>query len=466
MAVQTKEDFRDRLSNVDEQGKRRWIYALQPPRRILYKIRNYFSYLYFAIFFGMPFITLHGEPFFMINFPAGRFIIFGKIFWPSDFFIFAVAMLIMIIVIALFTRAYGRIFCGWMCPQTFFLEMMYRKIEWWIEGTPAQQRKLERPENSTERIRKKTIKHVVFFLLSFLIANTFLAYIIGLKELITTIQQPIKENWVLLSSLLAFTAIFYSVFAFVREIVCTTICPYGRLQSVLVDEKTMQVSYDYGRGEPRGKLKRNAATRELGDCIDCKMCVNVCPTGIDIRDGYQMECVGCTACIDACNDVMEKVQLPLGLIRYASEQEIKTGVKQGFDKRMKVYSGALVVLSLLLGTLIYFQRSIDTTIVRASGQMYQELPNHQLGNLYTAKVLNKTRDSFEVSLALKDMEGSIQLVSNKELHIKPETINQITFFIKTDEANIVKRNTEVAVEIYKEGDKLQTVKTSFLGPFK
>ena len=310
------EAFRDRMSGVSEDGKRNWFYVSRAKGKFT-KYRDLLNYFYFALFFTLPLIRYNGRPFFMLNFPKGEFILFGKIFWPQDFFIFAVGMITLIVFIVLFTAIYGRLFCGWVCPQTVFMEGLFRKVEWWIEGSPTQQKKLDQSVWNANKIRKRGTKHLVFLLLSFLIANTFLAYILGSDELLKIIREPITEHVSLLTGILVFTGIFYGVFAFVREIVCTTICPYGRLQSVMLDKNSMQVSYDFVRGEPRGRINKKEES-VTGDCIDCKKCVIVCPTGIDIRDGVQMECVGCTACIDACDEVMDKIERPLGLIRYAS----------------------------------------------------------------------------------------------------------------------------------------------------
>jgi len=400
----------------------------------------------------------------MLNFPEGKFIVFGNIFWPQDFFIFAVAMITFIIFIALFTVIYGRLFCGWVCPQTVFMEMVFRKIEWWIEGSPNQQKKNNKGELTFGQGIRKTIKHIVFLILSFLIANTFLAYVISFGSLIKIIEEPVEEHTILLTGLVFFTLLFYAVYAFVRDIVCTTICPYGRLQGVLFDKDTMQIAYDYNRGEPRGKLNKQTE-RTIGDCIDCTKCVQVCPTGIDIRNGVQIECVGCTACIDACNEVMQRINLPTGLIRYASENEIAQNKKFHFNGRMKAYTALLVVLSVVMTVLVVTRKNVDTHITRVKGQLYQEVGKDSLSNLFDAKVLNKTRDEFNVEMRLEDVPGEVKMVNTKETNLKQESVNELTFFICINRKEIHKRTTDIKVGIYKNGKKIQTVKTVFLGPF-
>jgi cytochrome c oxidase accessory protein FixG len=454
--------FRDRVSTVTEKGKRNWIYALKPDGWY-YSIRQYLAWIYLAVFLIMPFIKVNDMPFFMINILSGKFIIFSKIFWPQDFFIFAIAMITFIIFIVLFTVVFGRLFCGWACPQTIFMEFVFRRIEWWIEGSPAQQKKLNESEWNTTILIKKISKHIIFFAFSFIIANTFLTYIIGIDELSKIIKEPITEHIALLSGLLIFTFLFYGVFAFVRDLVCTTICPYGRLQGVMFDKDTMQIAYDYGRGEPRGKISKNEE-RKNGDCIDCKKCVMVCPTGIDIRNGLQMECVGCTACIDACDDVMEKISLPKGLIRYASENEISKGIKFHFNSRMKAYTILLSILLIFMSILVATRKTVDTYISRVKGQLYQETPNG-ISNLFEAKIINKSNKDIPVDIRLMEHHGNIKLIGKEKIVLKKESLNDITFFAEIPKEELNKRSNDVKIGIYKDNQLIQSVKTKFLAPF-
>ena len=458
------EAFRDRMSGVSEDGKRNWFYVSRAKGKFT-KYRDLLNYFYFALFFTLPLIRYNGRPFFMLNFPKGEFILFGKIFWPQDFFIFAVGMITLIIFIVLFTAIYGRLFCGWVCPQTVFMEGLFRKVEWWIEGSPSQQKKLDQAEWNANKIRKRGTKHFVFLLLSFLISNTFLAYILGSDELLKIIREPISEHVSLLTGILVFTGIFYGVFAFVREIVCTTICPYGRLQSVMLDKNSMQVSYDFIRGEPRGRINKKEES-VTGDCIDCKKCVIVCPTGIDIRDGVQMECVGCTACIDACDEVMDKIERPLGLIRYASENQIADKVPFKFTTRMKGYSGILVLLMGVMSFLIFSSRSIDGQVSRIKGQLYQELPDEKISNLYDAKIINKTNKNLPLQFKLRDLSGEIKIVSAHESLLKKESLNEFTFFVILDNKDVKERSNKIGIDVIADGKVVQTIKTTFLGPFK
>ncbi len=303
--------FRDKVATVDKSGKRIWVYPQMPEGR-LHDLRKWVTVLYLLVFFGLPFIKVNGQPIFLINVLQRKFILFGQIFWPQDFFIFAIGMAVFIVFIALFTVVFGRVFCGWACPQTVFMEMLFRKIEYWIEGNGVEQKILDKGPWNTDKITKRVSKWIAFWLLSFIIANTFLEYIIGVDELDKMIREPFAMHLGSFITLAVFTTVFFFVYLWMREQVCTVICPYGRMQGVLLDRDSVIVAYDYKRGEERGKFHKNEE-RTIGDCIDCAQCVKVCPTGIDIRNGTQLECINCSACIDACNKMMDGVGLPKAL---------------------------------------------------------------------------------------------------------------------------------------------------------
>jgi len=461
--LQKPKSHRDTVSTVTNTGKRNWVYALKP-KGFFTNLRNYFAWIYLAIFFVIPFIYVNGMPLVLFNFIDSKFIIFGKIFWPQDFFIFAVSMVAGIIFIALFTVIFGRLFCGWVCPQTIFMEFVFRKVEWLIEGSPNEQRKLSNAPWNAQKIRKKVLKHSLFILISFLISHTFLAYIFGYKELGRMMAEPMSENAGLIFGLFIFTFLFYGIFAFVRDIVCTTICPYGRLQGVLFDKDTIQIAYDYKRGEDRAKLKKKEE-RTAGDCIDCNKCVQVCPTGIDIRDGLQMECVGCTACIDACDDVMEKGGFDKGLIRYASENEIEGKGKFHFNKRMKAYSVLLLALLGFIGFLVATRNDIDTVVSRVKGQLYQEINDDSLSNLYSVKIINKTADPVDFNIGIKNKIGHLRWVSDNRT-IGKESKEEFVFFVNLPIEQVTKRQINIDLEMFNNKQLIEVKEVSFLGPFK
>jgi len=457
------ESFRDKVATVDQKGKRIWIFPQKPSGR-LYNLRTWATLVYLIVFFGLPFVKVNGHPFFLVNVLERRFILFGQIFWPQDFFIFALGMIVFILFIALFTVVFGRVFCGWACPQTVFMELVFRKIEYWIEGDAAEQRILAKAPWNTNKIVKKTGKVVAFWLVSFIIANTFLAYIVGVDEMWKNISEPLSKHIGGFISLSIFTTVFFFVYLWLREQVCTVICPYGRMQGVLLDSDSVIVAYDHKRGETRGKFHKNEE-RTIGDCIDCAQCVKVCPTGIDIRNGTQLECVNCTACIDACNKMMEAVGLPQGLIRYASENNISQGKPWGMTWRMKAYSTVMCVLLGVLVWLLATRTDVGFTLLRTPGQLYQQEANNQLSNVYNYKLLNKTFKDKEVVLKPENFGGSIRLVGENRMVIPKDGYATGTLFVYVNYSEIKGRKTPLRIGVYEGAKKIGTIKTSFLGPF-
>ncbi len=458
--IMLDESFRDSIATIKD-GKRAWIYA-QKPKGKLYTKRTLLSIVYLIAFFSLPFIKVNGEPLFLINILERKFILFGVIFWPQDLFLFVLGMLTFVVFIVLFTVVFGRVFCGWACPQTIFLEMVFRKIEYWIEGDASHQKVLNKQVWNAEKIRKKTVKIIAFFFVSFLIANTFLSYIIGIDEL-KKIAYDISNNIGTLVSLLIFTTIFFGVYLWFREQVCIVVCPYGRLQGVLLDKNSILVAYDYIKGEPRAKIRKNDA-RTAGDCIDCHQCVNVCPTGIDIRNGTQLECVNCSACIDVCDHMMESVGLEKGLIRYDSENGIANKQKLKITGRIIAYSIVLCILIGILVTLLASRSDVETSILRTPGLLYQEQPNNCVSNLYNIKLVNKTRNELPIVLKIESDSGQIKMVGSNVIDVEKENMASSEFFVILNRNQLTSRKTKLTIGIYTNGKQIETVNTNFLGP--
>lgn len=458
------ESYRDAISTVDKAGKRVWVYPKKPGGKFT-RWRQWVGYSLVVLLFAGPFMRIGGEPLLLINLVERRFVFFGQTFWPQDFLIFVLGFLAFIVFVALFTVAFGRLFCGWVCPQTVFMEHVFRRIEYAIEGDWKQQQALNKAPLSSDKVIKKTTKHLVFFAISFLIGNTFLAYIIGSDELLRIIREPAAQHLGGLTTMMVFSGVFYGNFAFFREQACTTVCPYGRLQGVLLDRKSIVIAYDHVRGEARGLFRKGEVRNDAGkgDCIDCKACVQVCPTGIDIRNGTQLECVNCTACMDACDHMMTSVGLPTGLIRYASEAGIADKKPFTFNTRLKAYSGVLVAIIGVLVTLIAMRSDVDSTLLRTPGMLYQERPDGRISNLYAIKLVNKTQREMPVRLDLLDLEGEVQMVG-KPIDLKPGELAQGELFIILRKEQLDGMRTNVVVGVYS-GDKLvDKVKTSFVGP--
>ena len=469
MGTPENEIFRDSIATINSEGKRSWIFPKKPSGKF-YKYRSYVSYFLLLFLFAAPFVKINGNQFLLFNVLERKFNIFSFPFWPQDFHLLVISMIIGVVFVILFTVIFGRIFCGWICPQTIFMEMVFRKIEYWIEGDRGKQIRLKKQPWNAEKIRKRVTKWVVFYLISFAIANVFLAYLIGSDRLIDHITSPPSENIGTLIALLIFTCVFYFVFAWFREQVCIIACPYGRLQGVLLDNKTINVAYDYVRGEGkngRAKIRKNEdrAAAGKGDCIDCNQCVVVCPTGIDIRNGTQLECVNCTACIDECDTIMEKVGLPKGLIRYASEDNIAKKVPFRLTARMKGYSAVLGILIFVLIGMLFLRNDLEATILRLPGQLYQAKENNIISNVYTYKLVNKTSEDIgQVNYKLLSHKGEIKVVSNQDITIPRQGLAEGTLFIELHSSLVKGDKVKLKIGVFSNGELIETASTNFLGP--
>ena len=461
-------DFRDHIATAERSGKRRWLY----PRKVAgkyYNYRTWFSWLLICIMFAGPFITIHGNPLLLMNLVERKFVVLGQIFWPQDMVIFAVTVLILFVGIFVFTAAFGRVWCGWACPQTVMMEMVFRKLEYAIEGDAAAQKLLNAAPWDARKIRIKALKHTVFFALSFLVGNVLLSYIIGWQQLYQIITDPPAQHLVGLSFMLAFALLFYGIFARFREQACTFVCPYGRYQSVLLDVNSIVVAYDFKRGEKRGPLKRNQPREArlaagVGDCVNCNHCVAVCPTGIDIRNGTQMECIHCTACMDACDTVMTKVGSPKGLIRYASQNGIEKGERLKVTPRLIGYSVIILALTGLLATLLITRSDVEATLLRAPGSLFQTMPDGRIANLYTIRIVNKTSQAIPVELKLEQPSGEVQVMAGGQLAVAPQKTFEDSVLIELDKGALQGGTTRLILGVYSHGKKIQTIKSAFVGP--
>ncbi len=459
----TDNDFRDHLATADQTGRRVWVFPAKPKGR-LYTARSIVSVFLLAFLFGAPFIRVGGQPILLFNIIERRFIIFGVTFWPQDFFLLVLGAITLVIFIILFTAVFGRLFCGWICPQTIFLEMVFRRIEYWIEGGPSRQKQLAARPWDESKVFKRTLKHTLFFAISFLIGNTFLAYIIGTDNLFRIVTDNPLNHLGGLTAMIVFSFLFYGVFAWFREQACTLVCPYGRLQGVLIDSNSIVVAYDYQRGEPRAPMRRGKGERTEGDCVECNACVAVCPTGIDIRNGTQLECVNCTACIDACNRTMQKVNLPQGLIRYSSQAQIEGKPKKWITGRVGIYSVVLAILVTLLTVLLVTRTDVETTILRPPGSLYTEIDHDLVRNLYTAKLVNKTSHEVPVSFRLKSPKGGTLTLVGAAITVPPRGISESAFFVDLPQSMLFSASTLIEVEVLDNGKVAKTVRTNFLGP--
>ncbi|QQU02756.1 cytochrome c oxidase accessory protein CcoG [Myroides odoratus] len=463
------ESFRDSISTIDKDGKRAWIYPKKPSGPF-YNKRKIVSYLLLIFLIAAPFIKINGNQLLLFNVIDRKFNIFGFPFWPQDFYLVVISMIIGVVFVTLFTVSFGRIFCGWICPQTIFMEMVFRRIEYWIDGDRGAQMRLDKQPWNAEKIRKRLLKWFIFFVISFIIANVFLSYIIGSDAVLLMVEDGPFVHMGNFVGLIIFTCAFYFVFTWFREQVCVIACPYGRLQGVLLDNKSIIVAYDHVRGEStngRAKLKKNIDRKAegFGDCIDCKQCVNVCPTGIDIRNGTQLECVNCTACIDECDFVMEKAGFPKGLIRYASEEEIVENKKYQFTPRQKGYTVVLSILVVILIGLVFLRTDVEARVLRVAGKTFEH-KGANISNVYTFKIMNKTMKDYDnLTFKVKNPESAeVKVVGKDIIEVKKENYSEGVLFIEIPQKDLDGYSTKVIIEVY-DGDRLiQTTKTNFLGP--
>lgn len=460
----TQGSFRDKIATMDDQGKRAWIYPKKPKGK-KYNQRWIVASILLAILFITPWIKYKGEPFMLFNILERKFILFGNLFWPQDFHLVVLGIITLIVFIILFTVIFGRLFCGWACPQTIFMEFVFRQIEYLIEGDFGDQKKLARQPWNFNKIWRKSLKHIIFFSIAVLIANTFLSYIVGVervKELITDGPSSHLGGFI---AMLLFSGAFYFIFAFFREQVCLIACPYGRLQGVLLDNKSIVVAYDYKRGEPRGKHNplEDRDKAEKGDCIDCKNCITVCPTGIDIRNGTQLECINCTACMDACDSIMDRVKKPRGLIRYSSEKGIAEGHNSIFNARAIAYSAFLTLLLILLAGLFTLRTEVEATILRVPGTLFQEYGPENYSNVYKIQLVNKTRSDLPVELKLETGEGEV-IVMGGPILVSGGKVVESNFLLVKPKTSLSSSNTSIIIGVYSEGKQIEKFNTTFIGP--
>jgi len=458
------ETFRDSVGTMEQSGKRKWVFPRKPKGRYT-NYRTLVAVILLAIFF----VLINGNPVLLLNILDRQFYIFGQPFYPQDFFILALGAITSIVFIILFTVVFGRIFCGWLCPQTIFLEMIFRKIDYLIEGDRNKQMKLDRQEWNFEKIWKRSLKYFIFIIISLIITHWMFMYIVGYQEVLNIMRQGPFANFTNFVVMIIFTGAFYFTFAWFREQVCTLVCPYGRLQGVLIDKQTINVYYDFKRGENRSKWRKNEdrAAAGKGDCIDCNQCVVVCPTGIDIRDGQQLECVNCTACIDACDEVMVKVGLPKGLIRYATEDEIEQEKPFTFTNRMKAYSAVLLLMIGFLGFLLSNRGAMEAKFIKPAGTSYF-VREGQITNIYNYTFLNKSnKDQLVTVKVIEPEHGVVSLSGGKTVMLKRDQITKGTVNISFPEQEIQLTKQKVKIGVYDQSGKLlDSFDTFFEGPFK
>jgi len=367
---------------------RRKIYPRETDGRFQ-RLRNLAVWVLLGLYYVLPWITWDGRQSVLFDLPARKFYIFGLVFWPQDFFYLTWLLIILGLSLFFFTALAGRLFCGYACPQTVWTEV-FMWIERKFEGDRNRRIKLDKSPWNLEKLLRKGGKHVAWLLLALWTGFTFVGFFTPIHELWGKVLHfstgPWETFWVLFYSLAT-----WGNAGFMREQVCKYMCPYARFQSAMFDRDTLIIAYDTGRGEPRGARARNADYRAkgLGDCIDCKACVQVCPTGIDIREGLQYECIACAACIDACDAVMDKMNYPRGLVRYTSQHAMEGATAHVVRPRMIVYGVLLTALVVGFFVSISLRTPVGLDVMRDRNALYRTLPDGGIENVYLVRILNK-----------------------------------------------------------------------------
>lgn len=423
--VQRPVDKQRVLSTLNEDGSRRWIRPRVSSGRFLTR-RRIVAYLLILLFTAIPYLKLNGKPLVLLDLTTRHFTLFGRTFLPTDTLLLALLFVGCFVTIFLLTALFGRVWCGWVCPQTVYMEFLFRPIERLFEGSPGHAKK----GPLAGKPFSKPLKMAVFLLISMYLAHTFLAYFVGVENLRHWITRSPLQHPTPFIVMLVVTGLMLFDFGFFREQVCIIVCPYGRFQSALLDRNSLVVSYDRTRGEPRGKSKRSdgdislrivdssaSAPSRTGDCVDCGLCVTTCPTGIDIREGLQMECINCTQCIDACDAVMHKLKRPRGLIRYSSQSAMAGEKPRLLRPRVIIYPAILLVIFTAFLIVLATKGPADVTVLRGVGRPFVELPNGEIGNPVRIKIVNRTDLPGDFHIDLSGAEGLHLTIEDNPIHI-------------------------------------------------
>jgi cytochrome c oxidase accessory protein FixG len=446
------------LSTLNRDGSRRWIRPKLSKGRY-YRRRLVTAWALIATFTLIPILRLGGKPLMLFDIPKREFTFFGATFLPTDTFLLMLLLFSIFIGIFLITAVLGRVWCGWACPQTAYMEYLYRPIETLIEG--GRNRQIEMDEKGPDA--RRLLKNIVFFAISAFLANTFLAYFVGWDQLIGWITSPPNQHPVAFAVMLGTTLLMFFDFAWFREQTCIVACPYGRFQSVLLDRQSLIVGYDENRGEPRARFRKNEE-RTAGDCIECQLCISTCPTGIDIREGLQMECIHCTQCIDACDEVMDKVGLERGLIRYTSQAELETGSRSFFRPRVFVYSAILLVMFGAFAFSLAGKETADVTLLRGLGAPFSVLPSGEVSNQIRIKIANRSPEERSYLIELQGAEELTLIAPENPLVVGPGESQMTAAFITAPTNAFTGGEAQITLTISDGVDFSDELQYRILGP--
>ena len=427
------------LSTLEVDGSRHWIDPKLSKGRFLHR-RRILGYALIALFLGLPFLEIGGRPALLLDVVTREMSLFGMVFRPSDGFLLMLLGLTVVIAVFLVTALFGRVWCGWGCPQTVYLELVFRPIERLTKQRPV-------------------LRWVLYILLSFAIANVFLAYFVGVARLRTWVVGSPLDHLGGFAIVLGVAALMLFDFGYFREQMCILACPYGRLQSVLLDSNSLIIGYDVKRGEPRGKPRKKLpviAAASLGDCVDCGACVRTCPTGIDIRDGLQMECIGCAQCIDACDVVMDKLERPRGLIGYRSPGRI-------LRARTIIYPVLLALVGSLLVWSVATQSSTEVWITRISGPQFVEIDASTVASAVRLKLENESDETRHYTITIREPDLKLR-TPQLRWDVKARKSLDIPLFVDAPRGTFVHGKRKTAIYIDDSGGFHRVVSVTLMGP--
>lgn len=454
------DDFRKTLYTVDERGHRLWVYPAVV-RGYFYRARAVVAAILLAIYLLGPWISVGGKQAVLLSIAERKFTFFGTTLWATDTVVLALSLAFLALCLFFFSAVLGRVWCGWACPETVFLEFVFRPIEALIEGSPAKRKRLDQGPWTFEKLWKKGLKHSIFLIISWILANTALAYFVGRESLMVMVQHSPSANPTMFGVVVFLTAIMLFQFGWFREQFCTIACPYARFQSVLLDRSSLLVGYDKIRGEPRGK----PGTEGVGDCIDCGLCVRVCPTGIDIRNGTQLECIHCAVCVDACDSIMEKAGKPKGLVRYDTESRFERHAERFLRPRIVVYALLLLVISTGIARTLLVRATTDMQLVRGARDLpYTVREDGKIANHLQAHIANKSTEAEQYSLHVASPDGIELTVPVDPFPVAAGQESMLPVFFSFDKKMLTGGKLKTTVEI-SNGKGLKLSQTlELLGP--
>ncbi len=447
------------LATLNVDGSRRWLRPNLSEGSFWHQ-RRVVAYGLMLVFFIIPYLRLNDKPLILLDLPRREFTIFGTTFLPTDTLLFMLLFVIVGISIFLATALFGRVWCGWGCPQTVYLEFLFRPFERLIEGGRTGTLALDRQPGLKPR---RVLKWVVYLLLALFLAHTFLAYFVGIEQLARWVRLSPAEHPTAFLLMAGTTAAIMFNFTYFREQTCLVACPYGRLQSVLLDRQSLIVGYDVKRGEPRGKVTKEAAGAR-GDCIDCGACVMTCPTGIDIRDGLQMECIHCTQCADACDDIMDRVGKPRGLVRYTSRDEIDGEPRRLLPPRVILYPAALTVAVVAFLYFLGNRHDTDITILRGIGAPFVIDAEGRVVNQIRVRLTNRGRETRSYRIEMVGGAGADLISPENPVPVTPGERRSTGLFIVGPRTMFHDGELGISLRISDGGGYEETLPYTLIGP--